>query len=218
MSVYPFDYEFYLNKPMKPALDHDVCSSSEESDSTSHSTQSRLLKKRDYTHQDLLVNDPRQPRKTKPTEKKQKNLYKTELCRNWEETNQCRYGTKCQYAHGAQDLREIERHPKYKTQKCRTFDKSGACPYGARCTFRHFSLPGDTPTIDDDDDLDDLDDREDDYYNDDLLPAKAESLLPHQLLFDINALDDHHLSQQQLLPPTFYNPPLCKSFFRPWLF
>ncbi|KAI7894879.1 uncharacterized protein EV154DRAFT_414425, partial [Mucor mucedo] len=74
---------------------------------------------------------------------KQKSLYKTELCRNWEETNHCRYGVKCQYAHGAADLRELDRHPKYKTQKCRTFHQTGACPYGARCTFRHFNLPGD---------------------------------------------------------------------------
>ncbi|KAI8985927.1 hypothetical protein BDB01DRAFT_896313 [Pilobolus umbonatus] len=79
---------------------------------------------------------------TDPT-KKQKNLYKTEMCRNWEETGHCRYGIKCQYAHGADDLREIERHPKYKTQKCRTFHQTGACPYGSRCTFRHFNLPGD---------------------------------------------------------------------------
>jgi butyrate response factor 1 len=77
------------------------------------------------------------------SEKKQKSLYKTELCRNWEETNHCRYGMKCQYAHGAADLRELDRHPKYKTQKCRTFHQTGSCPYGARCTFRHFNLPGD---------------------------------------------------------------------------
>ncbi|KAI8079619.1 uncharacterized protein B0P05DRAFT_447881, partial [Gilbertella persicaria] len=70
---------------------------------------------------------------------KQKNLYKTELCRNWEETGHCRYGLKCQYAHGAADLREVDRHPKYKTQKCRTFHQTGACPYGSRCTFRHFN-------------------------------------------------------------------------------
>ncbi|KAI8645070.1 hypothetical protein BD408DRAFT_412197 [Parasitella parasitica] len=77
------------------------------------------------------------------SEKKQKSLYKTELCRNWEESGHCRYGNKCQYAHGAADLREIDRHPKYKTQKCRTYHQTGSCPYGSRCTFRHFNLPGD---------------------------------------------------------------------------
>ncbi|KAI7907887.1 uncharacterized protein BX663DRAFT_492310 [Cokeromyces recurvatus] len=80
---------------------------------------------------------------TAETEKKQKSLYKTELCRNWEETQHCRYGVKCQYAHGPSDLREVDRHPKYKTQKCRTFHQTGSCPYGSRCTFRHFNLPGD---------------------------------------------------------------------------
>ncbi|KAI9493919.1 hypothetical protein BDB00DRAFT_762900, partial [Zychaea mexicana] len=70
------------------------------------------------------------------SEKKQR-LYKTELCRNWEELDHCRYGTKCQYAHGLDDLRDVERHPKYKTQVCRTYCQTGTCPYGARCTFRH---------------------------------------------------------------------------------
>lgn len=50
---------------------------------------------------------------------------------------QNRYGDKCQYAHGQDDLRDVERHPKYKTQVCRTFYQTGTCPYGTRCTFRH---------------------------------------------------------------------------------
>ncbi|XP_043719241.1 zinc finger protein zfs1-like [Telopea speciosissima] len=33
------------------------------------------------------------------------NLYKTEICRSWEETGSCRYGTKCQFAHGKEELR-----------------------------------------------------------------------------------------------------------------
>jgi len=44
------------------------------------------------------------------------NLYKTELCRSWEETGHCRYGSKCQFAHGADELRAVQRHPKYKTE------------------------------------------------------------------------------------------------------
>ena len=36
-------------------------------------------------------------------------LYKTELCRSFEETGQCRYVGKCQFAHGFQELRVIPR-------------------------------------------------------------------------------------------------------------
>jgi hypothetical protein len=39
-------------------------------------------------------------------------LYKTELCRSWEEKGSCRYGTKCQFAHGEEELRMVVRHPK----------------------------------------------------------------------------------------------------------
>ncbi|QDZ24889.1 hypothetical protein HOP50_15g74320 [Chloropicon primus] len=65
-------------------------------------------------------------------------LYKTELCRSWEETGSCRYGGKCQFAHGKSELRPIARHPKYKTEICRTFATNGTCPYGTRCRFIHY--------------------------------------------------------------------------------
>ena len=39
-------------------------------------------------------------------------LYKTELCRSWEEKGQCRYGPKCQFAHGEEEIRKVARHPK----------------------------------------------------------------------------------------------------------
>ena len=44
------------------------------------------------------------------------NLYKTELCNSWIERGVCRYGSKCQFAHGEQELRPVIRHPKYKTE------------------------------------------------------------------------------------------------------
>lgn len=68
-------------------------------------------------------------------------LYKTELCRSWEEKGSCRYGSKCQFAHGEEELRKVARHPKYKTEICRTFWVSGTCPYGKRCCFIHTELP-----------------------------------------------------------------------------
>lgn len=39
-------------------------------------------------------------------------LYKTELCRSWEEKGTCRYGPKCQFAHGEEEIRKVSRHPK----------------------------------------------------------------------------------------------------------
>uniref|UniRef100_A0A6V7QQX5 C3H1-type domain-containing protein n=1 Tax=Ananas comosus var. bracteatus TaxID=296719 RepID=A0A6V7QQX5_ANACO len=34
-------------------------------------------------------------------------LYKTEICRTWENAGTCRYGSKCQFAHGKEELRVI---------------------------------------------------------------------------------------------------------------
>lgn len=42
--------------------------------------------------------------------------YKTELCKSFTETGICRYGVKCQFAHGKEEIRPILRHPKYKTE------------------------------------------------------------------------------------------------------
>ncbi|OQR68718.1 hypothetical protein BIW11_12729 [Tropilaelaps mercedesae] len=63
--------------------------------------------------------------------------YKTELCRPFEENGTCKYGDKCQFAHGLEELRSLARHPKYKTELCRTFHTTGLCPYGPRCHFIH---------------------------------------------------------------------------------
>ncbi|XP_059188062.1 mRNA decay activator protein ZFP36L1 [Centropristis striata] len=63
--------------------------------------------------------------------------YKTELCRSFTESGLCKYGGKCQFAHGMDELRDLNRHPKYKTEPCRTFHTIGFCPYGIRCHFVH---------------------------------------------------------------------------------
>ncbi|KAJ8280924.1 hypothetical protein GJAV_G00061070 [Gymnothorax javanicus] len=63
--------------------------------------------------------------------------YKTELCRTFAESGACKYGGKCQFAHGVEELRDLSRHPKYKTEPCRTFHTIGYCPYGIRCHFVH---------------------------------------------------------------------------------
>lgn len=63
--------------------------------------------------------------------------YKTELCRPFQESGTCKYGDRCQFAHGAEEIRTLVRHPKYKTELCRTFHSTGFCPYGPRCHFVH---------------------------------------------------------------------------------
>eukprot|EP00510_Aplanochytrium_minuta_P001907 CAMPEP_0184017048 /NCGR_PEP_ID=MMETSP0954-20121128/7287_1 /TAXON_ID=627963 /ORGANISM="Aplanochytrium sp, Strain PBS07" /LENGTH=545 /DNA_ID=CAMNT_0026298175 /DNA_START=399 /DNA_END=2036 /DNA_ORIENTATION=- len=64
-------------------------------------------------------------------------LYKTELCRKWITTGSCRYGAKCQFAHGESELRDLVRHPLYKTSMCKSFQATGTCRYGSRCRFIH---------------------------------------------------------------------------------
>ncbi|UJR13604.1 hypothetical protein I4U23_000617 [Adineta vaga] len=64
--------------------------------------------------------------------------YKTELCRNFSIYGLCSYSSRCQFAHGLEELRSRNRHPKYKTELCRNF-LSGHCKYGVRCQFLHQS-------------------------------------------------------------------------------
>lgn len=71
------------------------------------------------------------------------NLYKTELCKHFTESGNCRYGSKCQFAHGEEELRGVLRHPKYKTTRCKAFVSTGKCMYGSRCRFIHARHPGD---------------------------------------------------------------------------
>mmetsp|Transcript_45669 Transcript_45669/g.74474 ORF Transcript_45669/g.74474 Transcript_45669/m.74474 type:complete len:214 (+) Transcript_45669:285-926(+) len=82
-----------------------------------------------------------------PTEDKpqiRQNLYKTELCRSWLESHHCRYGSKCQFAHGEHELRPVQRHPRYKSMQCVTFHTVGTCAYGQRCRFSHYE---DSPLV-----------------------------------------------------------------------
>jgi len=69
---------------------------------------------------------------------KRATLYKTEMCRAFEETGKCKFGDECIFAHSEEELRpRVDRHPKYKTRLCRTFWEQGECPYGKRCCFIH---------------------------------------------------------------------------------
>ncbi|CAG8609090.1 10403_t:CDS:2 [Ambispora gerdemannii] len=77
-------------------------------------------------------------------------LYKTEICRNWQETGTCRYGSICQFAHGENELQrfkpyfihkinnlQVEKSALYKTEICRNWKEKGTCRYGTKCQFAH---------------------------------------------------------------------------------
>ena len=63
--------------------------------------------------------------------------YKTELCKKFEETGKCPYGSKCRFAHGKEELNIRHRDNNYKQKDCKSFNELGFCPYGERCNFRH---------------------------------------------------------------------------------
>ncbi|CAL8236997.1 unnamed protein product [Arctogadus glacialis] len=63
---------------------------------------------------------------------------KSELCKNYIMQGQCRYGSKCKFAHGHLELRQNHRvNHKYKTKRCRAYFMEGYCLYGERCNFQH---------------------------------------------------------------------------------
>ena len=64
--------------------------------------------------------------------------YKTELCKYYEIEGYCKYGDKCAYAHGKENLRsKVTNTTSYRTKKCVQFFDFGFCPYGNRCQFAH---------------------------------------------------------------------------------
>ena len=71
------------------------------------------------------------------SDKESDEKYKTEMCKNWIETKSCRYGKKCQFAHGYEELMAHKSDNKLRTKNCRTFYKTKICNYGSRCMFRH---------------------------------------------------------------------------------
>jgi len=67
-----------------------------------------------------------------------KRKYKTEMCKNWELKGRCKFGNKCCFAHGRNELKaKILTHVKYKTKPCKQYHQTGYCPYGQRCQYLH---------------------------------------------------------------------------------
>lgn len=64
-------------------------------------------------------------------------LYKTEMCASYLKMGVCPYGSKCQFAHGENELKFVERPPKWRLKPCANWTKYGNCRYGNRCCFKH---------------------------------------------------------------------------------
>jgi len=71
----------------------------------------------------------------------QDKLYKTKLCKYFEETGKCSRGNSCTHAHGARELLlpggQGKQGPLYKTSLCKYFEESGTCTRGDYCTHAH---------------------------------------------------------------------------------
>lgn len=64
--------------------------------------------------------------------------YKTEECKYFKCYGYCKYGDKCAFAHGKNELRpKVTNTTAFRTKDCEQFFKYGYCPYGSRCQFRH---------------------------------------------------------------------------------
>lgn len=70
-------------------------------------------------------------------EKVNRQLYKTELCESFSTRGVCKYGDKCQFAHGLHELKLKERSTNFRTKPCLNWAKYGYCRYGKRCCFKH---------------------------------------------------------------------------------
>merc|ERR1711955_181186 len=117
----PFGFSLGSPSPLGDSL------SSLDRDCSVGSGRSLAVRSQNQTTSRSLVSPPAQ----------QTSRYKTEMCRPFQENGSCKYGEKCQFAHGSQEVRNINRHPKYKTDLCRTYHSVGFCPYGPRCHFIH---------------------------------------------------------------------------------
>lgn len=90
--------------------------------------------------QTLIVKAPQKTKKQKTVSdipKHKNTLYKTEMCKLWQEGKVCKYGKGCHFAHGVLDMKCRDRHTKFKTTQCNSFHSIGFCRYGDRCSFIH---------------------------------------------------------------------------------
>jgi hypothetical protein len=64
--------------------------------------------------------------------------FRTEMCKNFEQTGHCQFGERCSFAHNKnQVMMKVNLPVNYKTKLCRKYQVNGYCPYGIRCQFKH---------------------------------------------------------------------------------
>ena len=91
-----------------------------------------------HTKKNVFKNNKKNKVPFKGEAKDFKIKYKTELCKYFEINGYCKYGDKCAYAHGKENLRsKVTNTTAYRTKKCVQFFEQGYCPYGNRCQFAH---------------------------------------------------------------------------------
>lgn len=95
----------------------------------------------DHSNEEIFNFEQQKPIPPTSPKLKQQNvntqLYKTELCASFMKMGLCPYGNKCQFAHGENELKLVERPPQWRSKPCANWSKFGSCRYGNRCCFKH---------------------------------------------------------------------------------
>jgi Zinc finger C-x8-C-x5-C-x3-H type (and similar) len=70
------------------------------------------------------------------------NNYKKTTCRYWNETQSCKYGASCTFAHGDHDrslnpTKALLRNPFFRTKMCRSVHRKEQCSRGQECNYAH---------------------------------------------------------------------------------
>jgi hypothetical protein len=125
----PYSYSEY-KAPRKKSSGGETSCTSEECSPQNKNTKKNVLKTKNNNNKNKI------PFKGEAKDFKIK--YKTELCKYYEINGYCKYGDKCAYAHGKENLRsKVTNTTAYRTKKCVQFFEQGYCPYGNRCQFAH---------------------------------------------------------------------------------
>ncbi|KAI3675871.1 hypothetical protein L1987_85467 [Smallanthus sonchifolius] len=71
--------------------------------------------------------------------------HKPDLCLSYlENSGFCRYGSKCQFAHGKQEIHPVPFSYKSALETCKSYNLSRTCAFGSKCRFIHHETS--TPT------------------------------------------------------------------------
>lgn len=66
-----------------------------------------------------------------------KNKLKSELCIDFINTRKCKFGEKCFFAHGLENLKTNKKTTIKSMAECKSYKEIGFCPYGKDCGLIH---------------------------------------------------------------------------------